>query len=382
MREVIPATVSRPLAWSVLGALWLLVLALGQARAQTPVQHVVTRDGIEFALTRDFHESVGAGQSASTLERAYGGAGSPPLQLFVLHDEAQPSLPEASARLTQGYAEGFARTIAAALGRGVVYDVRPGRYDPQRGAFSLSFKTRTASRARQALDVPPEHPLWDPARRAGNDPKQIRCLVRALLGNMDAADAVQLRSRYPTAAHSCGWSEQRVERYVSDAGLAVFAPAETAFASLAVFTRTGTTQLLAVAPVERQAALPSLTELLWKSLRVPPRARLGTDPWDELRGLTAAGTGELLGTALGSGVALLLAAAALAWLFGRLGANVKLGVYFACALLLLWTGLGVSRVDGIPLQAMVQLASYVLAAALALRPLTRSISRHTQGRAR
>jgi hypothetical protein len=119
----------------------------------------------------------------------------------------------------------------------------------------------------------------------------------------------------------------------------------------------------------------SLAAALWSGLRVAPEAKLQTSLLAELRGLTSYGVGQLVGSVLGSCLALVLWTGVLSWVFGKLGASSVLAVGLSCALLCLWSGLGFARADGLQLTAAVQLASYLAASALLFRPLSRWVAR-------
>jgi hypothetical protein len=111
---------------------------------------VHTRDGVTFSLPASFREQPLPSQtSAQTaeLERAYVDSGSPPVQLFISRDSAQPgrSLPPPSEQVAKDYSAGFVAGVQRTVKLTQILDVTQSAYDPEHAAFSLALRARTGA---------------------------------------------------------------------------------------------------------------------------------------------------------------------------------------------------------------------------------------------
>ena len=168
--------------------------------------------------------------------------------------------------------------FAAALNVPQVFDVTPGRYDPERGAVSLTYQVRGPSSARLMLGLPDSHPLWKPVLAVGGDPESSKCVLEWLLGGKPYASDEELRAHTPNAARECGYSEGDASEYIAQLGAAEFAPAVSSITCLAFLTRAGTLVTLTIAPLERAKDIDRVVATLWEQSVVDPEARLPVEP--------------------------------------------------------------------------------------------------------
>ncbi|MEO8178048.1 MAG: pre-toxin TG domain-containing protein [Deltaproteobacteria bacterium] len=275
------------------------------------------------------------------------------------------SLPAASSAV----AAEWARRFAAELQVPEAYDFKPGRYDPERGALSLQYKVVGPSFARLMQRLPEAHPLWAPTLEAGEDPKNAKCLLDALLAGQGSAAEPQLRARVQTAARACSLTEAMVGEYLQQLGAAEFAPSVTTVTYLAFFTRLGTIGTLVMAPVDRQSAVDEAAEVVFRETEVADDARLPVESsTDWFR------VAQLAGIVLGSLLGVLLLGGGLSWGLVRLGVRAPLAVGGALGLLCALSLSGLLRAGAIQLEGSLQFGGYLLGGALAFRPLVRWLS--------
>ena len=136
---------------------WALVLALSTCSMASlavaepaPAFSVRTRDGVAFSLPASFREQPvpsQPGAQTAELEHAYVDSGSPPVQLFISRDSAQPgrSLPPPSKHVAMDYTAGFVAGVQRAVKLTQILDVTQSAYDPERAVFSLALRARTGA---------------------------------------------------------------------------------------------------------------------------------------------------------------------------------------------------------------------------------------------
>lgn len=280
------------------------------------------------------------------------------------------SLPAASSAVAVEWTQRF----AAELQLPEAYDFKPGRYDPKRGALSLQYKVVGPSFARLMQRLPEAHPLWAPTLEAGEDPRNAKCLLDALLAGQASAAEPELGARVPAAARACNLPERMVGEYLQQLGAAEFAPAVTTVTYLAFFTRLGTIGTLVMAPADRQSAVDAAAEVVFRETEVADDARLPVESSTDWFRIA-----QLAGIVFGSLLGVLLLGGGLSWGLVRLGVRAPLAVGSALGLLCALSLSGLLRAGAIQLEGSLQLGSYLLGSALAFRPLARWLSSRDGG---
>jgi Flp pilus assembly pilin Flp len=359
--------------------LWLLVLSLlalaapwQTAWAQPALQEVATDLGVTVAVPAGLRRAPGLAALPDTPVQVEGLAtftddGDRPLSIQIRRGEAHgwESLPAAH----PGVAAEWTQRFAAELQLPEAYDFTPGRYEPERGALSLQYKVKGPSSARLMQRLPDEHPLWAATIAAGESPAIAKCVLGALLVGQSSASEAELRARIGITAAVCGLPEALVSEYLQQLGVAEFAPSVTTVTYLSFFTQQGTIGALIMAPLDRQQAVDEAAALVWRETELAASVRLpvsaGSDPYR---------LALLAGIVIGSLLGVLVLGGGLSWLLVRLGVRATLAVASTLGLLCALAAVGWLRVGGGQLEGGLQLVSYLLASALAFRPLVRWLS--------
>jgi hypothetical protein len=377
------AAVSRALrlvlAQVVAMATWVTWLPPCSALENAQPNVVRMPDGVEFTIPAGLREttvpkptSTGSGAA----EHAYVDTSSPPLRLFVLRSEAQrrSTLPLVSETATQDLTNGFMAGTRKTLTSADVYEVGPGTYEPEQSSFTVFFKTRADSRAKQLLDEPDSSPNWQEIQRTGANPTQLRCVFKHLLGGSNAIGKAGLGANYEAASRSCGWSLERVTQYVATVGPGLFAIDESAVGTVAFFTRSALVVVSISAPVARAQDVRAVAKLILSSARISPEAKPKVTILNDLDNASPMIVGRLIGTILGPFFAVIFIGALLARVLTRFGVTPARAGMVACTLLML---LGVFMALSTPefsIFTICQLASYLLAGLIAIRPMTKWLS--------
>jgi len=358
-------------------SLWVFLLSLGAlawwrtAQAQPMLQQVATDAAVTVAVPEGLRSMPGLSALPDTPPQVMGLAtftdgAEKPLTIQVRKGEPHgwESLPAGGPAV----AAEWTRRFAAGLQLPEAYDFTPGRYDPERGALSLHYKVVGPSSARLMQQLPSSHPLWASTLAEGEEPRVTRCVLDGLLGGQPSASAAELRARTPIVAADCSLPEGLVSEYVQQLGAAEFAPAVTTVTYLSFFTRLGTIGTLIMAPQGRQDAVDQAAALIWRETAVAEDARLPTASGTDLVRLA-----QLGGIVVGAFLGVLLLGSALSWLLVRFGLRAPLAVGGTLGLLCALSLLGWLRGDFL-LEGAWQVGGYLLASALAFRPLVRWLS--------
>ncbi|MEO8179069.1 MAG: pre-toxin TG domain-containing protein [Deltaproteobacteria bacterium] len=358
-------------------SLWVFLLSLGAlawwktAQAQPMLQQVATDAAVTVAVPGGLRSTPGLSALPDTPPLVVGLAtftddGEKPLSIQIRKGEPHgwESLPAASAKVVGEWTQRF----AAGLQLPEAYDFTPGRYDPERGALSLQYKVVGPSSARLMQRLPNSHPLWSATLAEGEDPNVAKCVLDALLVGQPSASPVELRARTGITAAVCSLPEALVVEYLQQLGTAEFAPAVTTVTYISFFTRLGTIGTLIMAPLERQDSVDKAAELIWHETEVAEDARLPTASSTDLIRLA-----QLGGIVLGAFLGVLVLGGALSWLLVRFGLRAPLAVGSTLGLLCALSLIGWLR-GGFQLAGAMQVGGFVLASALAFRPLVRWLS--------
>jgi Flp pilus assembly pilin Flp len=373
------ATTGRARRLGLLRPLWTMVLSLlgllaapRLLAAQPMLQQVVTDVGVTVAVPAGLRAAPGLAATSDSPLQVEGLAtftddGEKPLNIQVRKGAPHgwQSLPAASSAV----AAGWTRSFAAELQLPEASDFAPGRYDPQRGALSLHYKVRGPSFASLMQELPEDHPLWAPTLEAGEDPKNAKCVLDALLAGESSALEPELRGRVSAASQACSLPEAMVAEYLRQLGPEEFAPAITTVTYVVFFTRLGTIGTLILAPLERQSAVDEAAELVWRETELADDVRLPVQSaidWFQIAQLSGIVIGALLGV--------LLLGGGLSWLLVRLGVRAPPAVGTVLGLLCALSASGLVRAGGLQLEGCLQLGGYLLGGALAFRPLVRWLS--------
>ena len=377
----------RARASAVIALVGCLVVAIDMGCRTVAAQagvRVQTRDGVSFLLPAGFHELSTPALAESlpgAFESAYADATTSAVQVIVARSvvQRQTSLPMPSPEITDGYREGFLASAQSTLQLTEIYDVGLGAYHPDRGAFSMQFKTRGPSYAGRLLSDSDASASWAEIRRAGAEPLQLRCVLSQLLGGAKSATLADLPPRYDATTRACGWSSARLAQYVRESGAAVFSPVETANTSVAFFTRDASVQVMVVAPLSRALAVEHVAAQILGSSQIAAAVRLEASFFHERGDLSSLAIGKLLGAVLGSACIVVVLAALFALLLRRLSLSVWSSVVCSLGVVALSMSclviVAALREQVLSLFALLQLASYAATSLLALRPLRKWLER-------
>ena len=335
------------------------------------LQQVATDAAVTVAVPEGLRATPGLSALPDTPPLVVGLAtftddGEKPLSIQIRRGEPHgwESLPAASAEVAAEWTKRF----AAGLQLPEAYDFTPGQYDAERGALSLHYKVVGPSSARLMQRLPNSHPLWAATLAEGEDPGVAKCVLDALLVGQPSASPVELRARTGITAAVCSLPEALVVEYLQQLGTAEFAPAVTTVTYISFFTRLGTIGALIMAPLERQDAVDEAAALIWRETEVAEDARLPTASRIDLVGLA-----QLGGIVLGAFLGVLVLGGALSWLLVQFRLRAPLAVGSTLGLLWALSLLGWLR-GGFRLEGALQVGGYLLASALAFRPLVRWLS--------
>ena len=192
--------------------------------------------------------------------------------------------------------------------------------------------------------------------RSGVDPRLVRCLYAQLLGGALSVTEAQLRGNYAAAATGCSQPIERVQRFASATGAALFAAQVSAFSLVAFLSKQGTVVVASSAPFERSEDARATAAFILENSQVEDEARLAVvRPSFEV--------GRLIGVTLGSFAGAFALMAGGAWLLVKVGVGVRaaLGASGSAAVGLALFGLLRSA---LALDAALQLVSYLIASGI------------------
>jgi hypothetical protein len=346
--------------------------------AAQATQTFTTKPGVQFSLPASMRPRpvpAALGDSGHVVEQVFADDGASPLQLFVVSSPRRPDhvLPPNTEQVRRDFANGFVAGARPLLKTFELQNVTPGNYDPTRGAFALQLSASGPSPAHRMLSEMDDGPVWAQVRTSGEDATLLRCFMTQLLGGANFVDEAKLRANSKPAAQRCGVPVQRIERFLANVDRAAFGPTAISLTAVAIFTRSATVSFYALAASERKQAVAALATLLWSTASVPVEARLASSDDPLSSPLTS---GRMIGIVIGSFVAMLTLGGALAWSLFKwlhLSARTAVGAAFLALNALALLGLVLSR-EGTSVRHWMQLAGYVLSAAVLYRPITKWVA--------